>query len=325
MGLRTSVTGCISLLGIVSVATGCSGQAPGQASLARLGLSGGAGMALARQLVSSPGLAGKTPAMAIADAEQVLKAASPTDVKALAALAHVASTVEAAPKDATPAIQPAVPAVVAGIETPAVAPAMIAEIPQTLAAEPPPAVTKPIETAADGTFAAPAFGFTLGGLLDAALPADTEAATNILFHDGFQDGLAAWVSRGLGLPVATATTGQDAVVLSGTRARKSLWIKTRTEIDLAASNEPRLRLDFKGAPVAIKAVWETDTGSFPEEILLAAVEPDADAPKDAAPEFDLSALRGRPGHLVLVARAPKGTDRAPVLDAVTIYDAEKNL
>jgi len=166
---------------------------------------------------------------------------------------------------------------------------------------------------------APAIGFTLGGLLDAVVPGDADAATRVLFHDGFDEGLADWVSRGLGQ--ATAIANPDTVVLAGTKARRSLWIKTRSEIDLAASTEPRLRLDFKGAPVALKAVWETDSGAFPEEIMLTAVEPAADAAKDAGPEFDLSDLRGRPGHLVLVARATKG-EAAPVLDAVTIYDAE---
>jgi hypothetical protein len=316
VSVSVSVSGCVALLGVASVVTGCAGQAPSQASLARLGINGVAGAALAQKLAANvAGDATRSPGAAVAAAQQVLATATPADLKALAALAQAVSA-DAVASNETPAGALAAPATAPQAD--AASAVAVAEASQNKQSE---VALGPEGIKPAAPDASPAVGFMLGGLSEPVLPGDTEdEAARVFFHDGFDDGLTAWVSRGLGQAAAIAKP--DTLVLAGTKARRSLWIKTRTEIYLAASAEPRLRLDFKGAPVALKAVWETDAGTFPEEILLAAVEPANDLPKDTAPEFDLSDLRGRPGHLVLVARAPKGADQAPVLDAVTIYDAQ---
>lgn len=322
MGLRTSVTGCITLLGVVTVATGCAGRVPGQASAIDLRAMA---PAASKTLVAMGG---------DAKAADALKAMAQAPAAKLALDAAVKAAAKPA-EDGDAAKTEAPAAEKAGVEPPAAMPApadaapaiadATAKAPEAIAAEPAPAAAAEVEAAAakaatDPASAAPDLGFTIPSLTDLAA-ALTTTETPVLFQDTFDDGLAAWVSRGLGAPAA-AGTADDAVVLATSRARRSLWIKTRTEIDLAGSAQPRLRLDFKGQATALKAVWETDNGDFPEEILLTPAEAAEGAAADAPPEFDLAALKGRPGHLVLVARAPKGTGTAPVLDAVTIYDAK---
>ena len=318
MGLRTSVTGCIAMLGVVAAASGCSGRVPGQATaldlrgmtptLARAALASGDPRATAalKALASLP--AADRPALEAVKA-QALTAATPGGPAIAAPPAAPPRPLEA------PAAPPTLPAAPVAAAPP---PDAVMSQPAAALAAPPTdlfGALKPDQEPAET--GSPVLGFVIPAIADLAAAIAPDPSP-VLFRDSFEAGLADWVSRGLGLPAASQDAEDDAVVLATTKARRSLWIKTRGEIDLARSTEPRLRLEFKGAPVALKAVWETDNGDFPEEILLMPAEAaDADAP----PEFDLAALKGRPGRLVLVARTPRGADAAPVLDAVTIYDA----
>lgn len=324
MGLRTSVGGCIALVGVMSVATGCSGRVPGQAMAVDL-----RAMAPLAKQFAAPG--GK-PAVAAA-----ARFAAAPDAKLMTAgpakAGEVAGVVLPAKADAAkPGDEVAVAPGVASEPAPAV------KAPETPGADQ--AAAGPLEAVATlmkadvapvapADPAAPAIAFMIPGLADLASAFEPAAETKVLFQDSFEAGLDAWVSRGLGLPTGAASADDHAVVLATSRARRSLWIKTRTEIDLGASAQPRLRLDFKGQPVALKAVWETEHGDFPEEILLAPMTEgkrgtsieNEEAEEGAPLEFDLTALRQRPGRLVLVARAPRGGAAAPVLDGVTIFDA----
>ena len=326
MSLRTSVTGCIAMLGVASVASGCAGQVPGQARAIDLRAMAPA----AAQLAVGDGARAAAALKAMAATPTAADAAK--DPAAGAALAQAAVPTPTKGPDAAPAEPKAdekaadqpTEKLAAAVAPTAVEPTSSEAKPggEPVAAEAAPAApTTPDLVAAKAAAepVAPEVGFVIPSLTDLAA-VFTPDVPPVLFQDSFNEGLAAWVTRGMG---AMPTPGEDAdaVVLATSKARRSLWIKTRTEIDLAGAAQPRLRLDFKGEAVALKAVWETDNGDFPEEILLTPAAASDDAAEAAPPEFDLAALKGRPGHLVLVAKAPKGRATAPVLDAVTIYDA----
>lgn len=319
MRLRTSVTGCIAMLGVVSVTTGCAGRVPGQASAIELR----AMAPLAKQLATAGAPKAVTALATLATATDpklmalpVAKAGDqPADPASAKPDGVKVTEAVAAPATVTPAVTPVVAAAEPAPKADtAPAPEAVAALPVESPVTPVKADVEPV------TPAAPEVGFMIPSLADLAAALEPAAEANVLFRDSFEDGLAAWVSRGLGSPAAASPAG-DTVVLATSRARRSMWIKTRTEIDLGQSDQPRLRLDFKGEPVALKAVWETEHGAFTEEVLLAPLEAE-DAAEDAPLEFDLTALKHRPGHLVLVARAPKGGGAAPVLDGVTIFDAK---
>ncbi len=328
MDRRTSVTGCIAMLGIMSVSTGCAGRVPGQASaidlravapyakhLAASGDKRAMSALTAVATASDPRLATDPRAMALVDQKSGDAASPPTAAVAGAATAEAVKL--AAPGAVTPA---AAEAAAKAVEVPSTEPVVAQH--QAAPASADVALVDPTVAAAkaDAEPPAPELGFMIPGLSDLAAAIAPTPEVKVLFQDSFEDGLAAWVSRGLGQPDADARSDDDTVVLATSRARRSLWIKTRSEIDLGTSAEPRLRLAFKGESVALKAVWETEHGAFTEEILLAPIEAE-DVADDAPLEFDLTALKQRPGHLVLVARAPKGGAAAPILDGVTIFDA----
>lgn len=324
MGLRTSVTGWIAIIVAGSTASGCAGQLPGQARAMDLrGLAPLAKLATTgdqKAMAALAAVAATTDPKALGDAKAAALAAVKAGEPAADGRAEAKATPEAPPKaEAAAEVKAPVAPVEAAKAAEPVPPADAAKAPEAPAPEVAPAIDPALAAKAEPEAAAPEIGFMIPGLGDLAAALAPAEDPKVLFRETFDDGLAAWVSRGLGLPAQAAKTGdEDGVVLATSRARRSLWIKTRTEIDLADAAQPRLRLAFKGQPAALKAVWETEHGAFPEEIMLAPVEAEAD---DAPVEYDLTALKQRPGHLVLVARAPKGGAAAPVLDGVTIFDA----
>ena len=349
MGQRTSISQMAGVMALVATASGCAGRLPSQAGApgpVALDLRG-AGASLTRKLASlelkAPALLLAPPAtspvsgvsaavspvavsavVAAADASKPLVTPAAADAPKVPAVDAVApAAADPAPSAAEPAHAPgALPPSAGGAEAGAAAPSVLAAVVPPAphmagpavqgVATPVAAVAEPVgaRAAMNDMKGLPAIGFLIPTPREAAT-ALAEALAPTLFQDGFDDGLSAWMTRGLGTSPA-AVDAAHAVTLATTRARRSTWIKTRDAIDLAASAQPRLKLAFQGEAAPLRAVWETDAGEFPEEILLT---PRADK------EYDLTALRSRPGRLVLVARAPQGETAAPVLDGVTIYDA----